>query len=165
MAQDFGIMSELYSILRRTIKQTHSMFSLFINTCLSILSIAGDAEAKTQTLVICNLDSKTGKLYIGWYKTEGDYNKKLNAVFSKIEPVTGSKEQRIHFAAVPTGRYAIAVFLDENGNGKIDTNILGIPKEKYGFSNNRFPLTRAASFEEAAVSVEDREEVISIRLK
>ena len=34
------------------------------------------------------------------------------------------------------GMYGIAVFHDENKNGKMDKNFLGIPQEAYGFSNN-----------------------------
>jgi uncharacterized protein (DUF2141 family) len=34
------------------------------------------------------------------------------------------------------GEYAISVLHDENGNGKPDTNFLGIPKEGIGTSNN-----------------------------
>ena len=37
---------------------------------------------------------------------------------------------------IPYGDYGIAVFHDENKNGKIDKNFLGIPQEPYGFSNN-----------------------------
>jgi uncharacterized protein (DUF2141 family) len=37
---------------------------------------------------------------------------------------------------VPYGDYGIAVFHDENKNGKMDKNLLGIPQEPYGFSNN-----------------------------
>ena len=37
---------------------------------------------------------------------------------------------------VPHGDYGIAVFHDENKNGKMDKNFLGIPLEPYGFSNN-----------------------------
>lgn len=37
---------------------------------------------------------------------------------------------------VPYGDYGIAVFHDENKNGKMDKNLLGIPQEAYGFSNN-----------------------------
>ena len=37
---------------------------------------------------------------------------------------------------VPYGDYGIAVFHDENRNGKMDKNFLGIPQEAYGFSNN-----------------------------
>jgi uncharacterized protein (DUF2141 family) len=31
----------------------------------------------------------------------------------------------------------VAVFHDENGNGKLDTNFLGIPREGVGVSNNK----------------------------
>jgi len=34
------------------------------------------------------------------------------------------------------GKYAIILFHDENGNGKLDKNALGVPTEPYGFSNN-----------------------------
>jgi uncharacterized protein (DUF2141 family) len=37
---------------------------------------------------------------------------------------------------IPYGDYGIAIFQDENKNGKIDKNFLGIPQEPYGFSNN-----------------------------
>jgi uncharacterized protein (DUF2141 family) len=40
------------------------------------------------------------------------------------------------FNDVPHGDYGIAVFHDENKNGKMDKNFLGIPLEPYGFSNN-----------------------------
>jgi len=34
------------------------------------------------------------------------------------------------------GKYAVRYFHDENLNGKMDTNFMGIPTEGYGFSNN-----------------------------
>jgi uncharacterized protein (DUF2141 family) len=34
------------------------------------------------------------------------------------------------------GKYAFKYFHDENKNKKLDTNLIGIPKEGYGFSNN-----------------------------
>lgn len=40
------------------------------------------------------------------------------------------------FADIPSGKYSIRLFHDENNNRKMDTNLMGIPKEGYGFSNN-----------------------------
>ncbi|MBI2367370.1 MAG: DUF2141 domain-containing protein [Deltaproteobacteria bacterium] len=37
---------------------------------------------------------------------------------------------------VSYGDYGVAVFHDENSNGKMDKNLLGMPLEPYGFSNN-----------------------------
>lgn len=33
------------------------------------------------------------------------------------------------------GRYAVAVYVDRNGNGKLDRGMFGKPTEPYGFSN------------------------------
>ncbi len=56
------------------------------------------------------------------------------------------------FSGITAGTYAVSVFHDENSNGKLDTNILGIPREGVGASNNakgRFgpPKFDAASFQ------------------
>src|SRR5215471_6217784 len=40
------------------------------------------------------------------------------------------------FSGVEPGTYAISVFHDENSNGKLDTNFLGIPREGVGASND-----------------------------
>jgi uncharacterized protein (DUF2141 family) len=37
---------------------------------------------------------------------------------------------------LPKGAYAAAIYQDKNGNEKMDLNFLGMPTEKYGFSNN-----------------------------
>jgi uncharacterized protein (DUF2141 family) len=64
---------------------------------------------------------------------------------------------------LPTGRYAVRLFHDSNGNGEMDRNIIGIPKEGYGFSGDaggRGP----ASFEDAAVAVEG-DTTITVRVR
>jgi uncharacterized protein (DUF2141 family) len=40
------------------------------------------------------------------------------------------------FENVVAGTYAVSMFHDANGNGKLDTNFLGIPRESVGLSNN-----------------------------
>jgi uncharacterized protein (DUF2141 family) len=37
---------------------------------------------------------------------------------------------------LPAGEYALSAFKDDNGNGKLDANPLGMPIEPYGFSND-----------------------------
>jgi uncharacterized protein (DUF2141 family) len=59
----------------------------------------------------------------------------------------------IGFGNLAPGRYAIVVVDDENGNGDLDRNLLGIPTEGYGFSNGVRPTLRPPSFDEAALAV------------
>lgn len=51
----------------------------------------------------------------------------------------GKASATLTITDLPYGTYAIAVFQDLNGNGKLDTGLLGIPKEPYCFSNNFRP--------------------------
>ena len=59
-------------------------------------------------------------------------------------------EARCDFEDIPSGTYALAVIHDENMNGKLDTNWLGIPTEGYGFSNDAKALLGAPSFSVAS---------------
>jgi uncharacterized protein (DUF2141 family) len=52
------------------------------------------------------------------------------------------------FDDLPPGTYAVAVVHDENGNGQLDKNFLGIPSEGYGVSNNRTYAVTAKSMRE-----------------
>lgn len=61
--------------------------------------------------------------------------------------------QRFVFLDLPPGQYAVAVFHDENGNGELDTNILGIPTEGTGFSRNAQGNFGPPSFHDAAVEI------------
>jgi hypothetical protein len=57
------------------------------------------------------------------------------------------------FEGIAPGTYAVAVFHDLNGNRKMDSNLLGIPKEPWGVTKNVRPALRSPKFEEAAVTV------------
>jgi uncharacterized protein (DUF2141 family) len=56
------------------------------------------------------------------------------------------------FNPIPAGTYAVGCFHDENGNGKLDTGILGIPKEGTVASNYAKATFGPPSFEKARFS-------------
>jgi len=66
--------------------------------------------------------------------------------------------------SLPAGRYSIAVLHDENDNHKLDRNLLGIPKEGFGFSNNPAVGLSAPQFAAAAVQVSCPSTNLSIHL-
>lgn len=67
------------------------------------------------------------------------------------------------FTEVPPGTYAVAVFQDLNGNGRLDRTPLGLPLEPYGFSNDAGRLGRP-SFAAASIQVAYQDLRISVRL-
>jgi uncharacterized protein (DUF2141 family) len=54
---------------------------------------------------------------------------------------------------LPPGRYAIKVFFDANGNGKLDKGFLGRPVEPYGFSNDARGKKAPPSWDKASFEV------------
>lgn len=70
---------------------------------------------------------------------------------------------RFHFADLPAGSFAISVFHDENGNGRMDS-FAGIPREGYGFSRNPPFRPRAPRFDEAEIMLSgDSRVIINLR--
>ncbi|MCR6718867.1 MAG: DUF2141 domain-containing protein [Chitinophagaceae bacterium] len=144
-------------------KSVRPYFSVIV--FLLVMLTAGSARSQHQyTLTILGLDEKKGTLLIGWYDSAENFRKADRAVISRKVDVNGQQSANIIFENINPGTYAIAVFFDRNGDGKLDTNVLGIPKEKYGFSNNVYPAMRAARFSEAAFEVTgDGSQVIRLK--
>lgn len=74
-----------------------------------------------------------------------------------------SDTMRFTFADVPAGTYAVAVFQDLNGNGRLDRTPLGLPLEPYGFSRDAGRLRRP-SFSSASIEIRDQNLRIGVRL-
>lgn len=91
-----------------------------------------------------------GKISVAVYNTEDGFLK-FDKVF-KCDSIAAQKGvTHLAIKDLPEGEYALAVFYDENGNDKLDTNWLGIPKEKVGFSIGKMkpfgpPKYRECSF-------------------
>ena len=68
------------------------------------------------------------------------------------------------FTALPSGAYAVALFHDENRNGKLDTRF-GIPTEGVGFSRNPRLLFGPPHFSEASIAVSGADRSDAIRLR
>jgi uncharacterized protein (DUF2141 family) len=66
--------------------------------------------------------------------------------------VTGA-DAEVRFENVAPGRYAVSLFHDQNGNGRLDSNWVGAPTEGYGASRNALPALGAPTFEENAIVV------------
>ena len=54
------------------------------------------------------------------------------------------------FSAETGVRYAVAAFQDENGDGILNSNVVGMPTENYGFSNDARGLFGPPDFDDAA---------------
>jgi uncharacterized protein (DUF2141 family) len=88
---------------------------------------------------------------------KGFPNKPKHAFRVGENTITGD-QAAVTFTGIPFGTYGVGAFHDENDNGKMDTNFVGVPKEGYGASNDARGSFGPPSFEDAAFTV-DRETV------
>ncbi|WP_080238961.1 DUF2141 domain-containing protein [Spirosoma rigui] len=110
---------------------------------------------------IQNVRVVKGTVYIALFTPGKDFPEGKPLEGKKL--YVGSKSLHTTFSVEP-GDYAIAVYHDENDNGKMDTRMFGIPKEPYGFSNNFKPVMSAPKFSDCQFSVGDGGKSISIKL-
>ena len=68
---------------------------------------------------------------------------------SAVAPISKELTSECMFALVKPGTYAIATYHDENNNGELDSNFIGIPKEGVGISNMKKMKMGKPSFEDA----------------
>ncbi len=116
-----------------------------------LLSSAFAAQAHTLTVTIDQISEQTGKLHVALYRDEQSYQQGKSAVAAVVKAVSGTTQQLV-FPDLADGQYAIKIMHDANDNGELDRNIMGIPSEGYGFSNNAGQFG-PASFKDAAFSV------------
>ena len=73
-------------------------------------------------------------------------------------------EATCRFPAVPQGKYAAVCIHDENGNGKLDTNWIGYPKEGTVASNHAKGRLGPPSFEDASFTLGARPKTLRLKI-
>lgn len=128
---------------------------------LSFLSAAVTAQSKIEVKVT-NIREPKGNILIALFNNEGDFLEK--AVQSKTIKADG-KTVTILFENLAAGDYAVSVIHDENGNGELDKNFMGIPREGFAFGNNSMGTFGPPAFEKAKVTLDGKPVFQEVELK
>ena len=138
---------------------------VLVTLILMFGSFFSEAQNVSTNLVVTNLPAKKGSLIIAWYDNADEFTKPKKALYQHVVKTNGEGSVSTVFTNIPKGEYAIAMYFDENDNNKMDTNFLGIPIERYGFSNNKYFATRACTYDEAKFSIKQDNQKITVKLK
>jgi uncharacterized protein (DUF2141 family) len=129
--------------------------------CAAALIAPLGAYAADLSLSVADGPAADATLYAALYDSTAGFAG--TALASQMVPMRAGAA-RLVFAGLAPGRYAVRVFADENGNGKLDTNLVGLPMERYGFSNDAKGNRGAPEFDAAAIGVDaDLQAVIHLR--
>lgn len=99
-------------------------------------------------ITVKSCKSDKGKILIALYNSSDTYMQEKKALRKKVVDISNQKAQ-VYFEGLPYGNYAFVLYHDENSNLKFDKNIVGVPKEGYGFSNNARGRFGPPSFEKS----------------
>ena len=108
--------------------------------CLLSLALCLAQAASPQGSVIhvdvVGLRNNKGQVFCALYASAEGFPKDSHKAIRRDTSSISEKKASCEFSGIESGTYAISVFHDENSNGKLDTNFLGIPREGVGASND-----------------------------
>ncbi len=90
-------------------------------------------KGQTITVEVNNVTNSNGKVIFSLH-TEDTFMKAES--IQSAESIIEDGKVKVSFKNVQSGTYAIMVLHDENDNKRMDFELNGMPKEKYGMSNN-----------------------------
>ena|SRR5215467_227053 len=93
-------------------------------------------QANVIHVEIEGLGSDKGQVFCALYSSSNGFPKDGQKAIARAKSSISNKKATCEFSGILSGTYAVSVFHDENSNGKLDTNFLGIPREGVGASNN-----------------------------
>ena len=134
-------------------------------TTLLVLAATTSATTHAADLIVnvTGVRAHKGTLSLAVYDTAAGWDGDGKTVAADRK-TPDADQVTFRFTGLPSGKVAVAAMHDENGNGKLDSNFMGMPTEGYGFSNNP-QVMRKAHFEEATVAVGDVPVTITLKLR
>ena len=139
------------------------MRSIITLIAIATLAFASVTNAATLTVNITDVTKAVGKMAVKLVASSDAYDGKAKATAAQMLDVKSIEPISMTFTDLKPGTYSVMVMQDENSNGQLDSNILGIPKEGYGFSNNP-RVMRRPSFDETKFEVKGADLAITIEL-
>jgi len=113
---------------------------------------------------VTNIKNTNGHLIISLYnKAEGFPSEMSSTLLNRKYEIVGDKLE-CEFVEIPYGEYAVAILHDENDNGELDKNLIGIPKEGVGVSNNAMRTFGPPRYEDSKFVLKSNEVVLSVKL-
>ncbi len=145
------------------------IFRIFIFLAISLLfptSVSAEQNGGGTLLVtVLGLRNDQGVVNCALYNSPIGFPRDDSKIFKSTSAHPENGHATCRFDGVPPGSYAVAILHDENANGKMDTNIIGIPREGWGFSNDAPVRLAPPSFNAAGFPVQGSQTEIEIHAR
>jgi uncharacterized protein (DUF2141 family) len=138
------------------------IISLRVLLAAALVASTAIANAFELRVEVLNPKSDKGLVLGAAYSSQATWLQGGQAAQVAMEPV--KEKSVLVYRNLPAGPYAVSIFHDENGNGKLDSNPAGIPIERYGFSRDARGRMGPPAFADAVVDVQ-ADTTITINLR
>lgn len=101
----------------------------------ALFAASATAQAGELTVVLHDVRAQTGLIKVALVDSQAGWDGQAAPVQATGASPSGGQATFV-FKDLKPGAYAVLITHDENGNGQLDTNAMGMPLEGYGFSNN-----------------------------
>ena len=123
---------------------------------LALAAFAPSAFAADLKIQIDGLRSASGTVLLDLHNDPSAFPREAARAARQVRIKVNGPSVSTTVKNLPNGVYAFTFLHDENGNGRLDTNGLGIPTEGVGFSNDPTIGLSAPSFQRCSFSIEGR---------
>jgi len=147
------------------------MYKLSLPAFLLVILLPAMAIAADQgsiTVHITGLRNDKGVARIALFASSATYAASGNTgdmAFKKVAAPISAREAVCTFQDLPFGDYALKVFHDEDNSGRFVTNMFGMPKVQYGFSNNAHAMFGAPDYEKAKFKLDSSQLNMEIKMQ
>ncbi|MEQ8625316.1 MAG: DUF2141 domain-containing protein [Vicingaceae bacterium] len=142
-------------------RQLISLFFVLIS--YSFTSVNDDGK-KMLYLEVEGINKLEGNIGILVFASKEGFPRKAEKAIMELEVKVTSNKMKIPLKDLPYGDYAFSVMQDVNSNKEMDVNLIGIPKEPYGFSNNPSIFFGIPNFKDVVVNFSDRNQLTTVKL-
>lgn len=132
-------------------------YLLFVSVALLIILFPKTKKYDVE-VVVSNINTQQGTIELAVFDKPQLFLQKNKSIKKYSKAVRGNSI-KIKVKNLPEGHYAISLYHDVNGDKECNLNVIGIPKEPYGFSNNFKPLYRQPNFEDCQFFVSENQEI------
>jgi uncharacterized protein (DUF2141 family) len=129
----------------------------------AVALVATSAVAGEVDIRLHGVASSEGKVRLALFEDQAAFeaSRQLAGTFVPANP----DGVEVVFRNVPAGTYAISAYHDRNGNTELDRNLVGMPVEPFGFSNDARGTFGPPSFEKMSFAVGDASIALEIHLR
>lgn len=138
-------------------------FIFFISFSFSVF-IQNPKNSKLE-IQIAQARSDKGMIRVLIFSKETGFPDQPAKALKSLSIQPKNKAGLLSISDLPPGKYAVSVIHDEDIDGKLTTNAVGYPIEKFGFSNNPKVYFSPPSFEKASFELGSEPQRIQIELR